>query len=75
MAPDAGAYRDYRRFLLMSSQVRGSFYTRPGIRNAAAEIAPKMMDYLDPYERAFQQAGAVRAEGNVTPFRTVAQIR
>ena len=65
IAPDAAAYRDYRQFLLMSSQIRGSFYTNAGRRNAAEQIAPKMLDVLDPYDRAWRQADALRNEANV----------
>ena len=67
-APDAEAYRDYRQFLLMSSQVRGSYYTRAGRRNAVNQIAPKMLDLLDPYDRAWQLADALRSKTNVTHF-------
>ena len=69
-APDAGAYRDYRQFLLMSSQVRGSYYTRAGRRNAAALIAPKMFDVLDPYDRAWVQADTLRSSANVAHLPT-----
>ncbi|MEM7268353.1 MAG: capsule biosynthesis protein CapA [Pseudomonadota bacterium] len=67
-APDATAYRDYRQFLLMSSQVRGSYYTGPGRRNAVEQIAPKMLDHLDPYDRALQVGAALEEGANIAHF-------
>ena len=70
--PDAEAYRGYRQYLMMSSQVRGSYYTRAGRAAAIAAIAPKMLDPLDPYDRAMQigrEATAALAEApNVALF-------
>lgn len=56
LAPDALAYREYRQFLLMTSQLRGSFYTRRGRAMAADASVEKMLDPLDPYERIFLAA-------------------
>ena len=73
-APDAAAYRDYRQFLLMSSQVRGSFYTRAGRRNAVEQITPKMLDVLDPYDSAWRQADVLREKANVTHLPIAAKL-
>lgn len=59
--PDVEAYRVYRRFLLATSQIRGGFYTRAGRRAATRAAAAKMLDPLDPYERAMAAAGGAVA--------------
>lgn len=59
-SPDALAYREYRQFLLMTSQLRGSFYTRKGRKMAVAAALSKMLDPLDPYERIFFAARDAR---------------
>lgn len=69
-APDLEAYREYRQFLLMTSQLRGGFYTGEGRRAAVAAAVPKMFDPLDPYDRLFSIAGEAGgvADGKVTAF-------
>lgn len=58
--PDAALYRGFRRFLLASSQLRGSFYTGAGVRSAVDAAVPKILDPLGPYDRAFAAAEAGR---------------
>ncbi|MGB0507010.1 MAG: capsule biosynthesis protein [Pikeienuella sp.] len=60
-APDAMAYRDYRQFLLSTSQVEGSFYTVAGRTSAVRLVVSKMLDVLDPYDRAFATVAAETA--------------
>lgn len=55
-APDLQLYYEYRRFLLMSSQVRGSYYSAAGRRSLAPLCVEKMLDPLCPYERVFAAA-------------------
>lgn len=54
--PDALLYREYRQFLLMTSQLRGGYYSRRGRSTAIEAAIPKMLDPLDPYERVFAAA-------------------
>lgn len=61
--PDVQAYRDFRQFLLMTSQLRGGFYTGDGRRAAVAAAIPKMLDPLDPYDRLFAIAGETERLG------------
>lgn len=60
--PDAVAYREYRQFLLMTSQIRGSFYSRTGRQAAVQSVTEKMFDALDPYDRLISSAAHLRAE-------------
>ncbi len=48
--PDTRAYRDYRRFLLETSQVPGSFYSARGRRALLREVVDMMLSEVDPYE-------------------------
>ena len=55
--PDSSAYRDYRRYLLETSQVPGGFYSARGRRQLLRQIVDMMLDEADPYEA--QRAGRV----------------
>ncbi len=48
--PDAAAYRDYRQFLLETSQVSGSYYTASGRAEILRQIVDLMLAPEDPYE-------------------------
>lgn len=48
--PDSRAYRDYRRFLLETSQVPGGFYSRRGRRQLLRHVVDMMLSPLDPYD-------------------------
>ncbi|RYG93181.1 capsular biosynthesis protein [Loktanella sp. IMCC34160] len=48
--PDALAYRDYRRFLLETSQVPGGFYSARGRRQLLRQVVDMMLDEDDPYD-------------------------
>lgn len=48
--PDARAYRDYRRFLLETSQVPGGYYSLRGRRAALRHVVDMMLDAADPYD-------------------------
>lgn len=49
--PDATAYRDYRQYLLASSQVPGGFYSARGRRRLMRMAVDMVLDGLDPYDR------------------------
>jgi capsular polysaccharide export protein len=48
--PDSRAYRDYRHFLLETSQVLGGFYSARGRREALRQVVDMMLQQEDPYE-------------------------
>ncbi|WP_033315391.1 capsule biosynthesis protein [Limimaricola hongkongensis] len=50
LRPDRRAYRDYRRFLLETSQVSGGFYSVRGRRRLLRQVVDMMLAVEDPYE-------------------------
>ena len=48
--PDSRAYRDYRRYLLETSQVPGGFYSARGRRQLMRQLVDMMLDVEDPYD-------------------------
>lgn len=48
--PDNRAYKDYRRFLLETSQVPGGFYSARGRRQLMRQVVDMMLDAHDPYD-------------------------
>jgi capsular polysaccharide export protein len=48
--PDTRAYRDYRRFLLETSQVPGGFYSARGRRALLRQVVDMMLAEVDPYD-------------------------
>jgi capsular polysaccharide export protein len=57
--PDARAYRDYRRFLLETSQIPGGFYSTRGRRTLMRQVVDMMLADEDPYDAL--------AAGNIPP--------
>jgi capsular polysaccharide export protein len=49
--PDPEAYRDFRRYLVETSQVPGGFYSARGRRQLLVRIVDMMLDPHDPYSR------------------------
>ncbi len=49
--PDAQAYRDFRQFLLETSQVPGGFYSTKGRRQLQRQVVDMMLAEADPYSR------------------------
>ena len=47
--PDSRAYKDYRRFLLETSQVPGGFYASRGRRQLMRQVVDMMLANEDPY--------------------------
>ncbi|MBT8412143.1 MAG: capsule biosynthesis protein CapA, partial [Octadecabacter sp.] len=48
--PDNRAFKDYRRFLLETSQVPGGFYSARGRRQLMRQVVDMMLDAHDPYD-------------------------
>jgi capsular polysaccharide export protein len=48
--PDNRAFKDYRRFLLETSQVPGGFYSARGRRQLMRQLVDMMLDADDPYD-------------------------
>ncbi|MDC0736867.1 capsule biosynthesis protein CapA [Cognatishimia sp. SS12] len=48
--PDMSAYREYRRYLLETSQVAGGFYSRKGRRQLMRHVVDMMLSAEDPYD-------------------------
>jgi capsular polysaccharide export protein len=48
--PDTRAYRDYRHFLLETSQVVGGFYSSQGRRALLRQVVDLMLSPEDPYQ-------------------------
>jgi capsular polysaccharide export protein len=48
--PDSKAYRDYRRFLLETSQIPGGFYAARGRRQLLRQVVDMMLASEDPYD-------------------------
>lgn len=48
--PDSRAYRDYRHYLLETSQVAGGFYSSRGRRELLRQVVDMMLQPEDPYD-------------------------
>ncbi|MCM2560791.1 capsular biosynthesis protein [Lutimaribacter sp. EGI FJ00015] len=48
--PDRKAYKDYRRYLLETSQVPGGFYSARGRRQLLRQVVDMMLSSEDPYD-------------------------
>ena len=48
--PDAGAYKDFRRYLLETSQVAGGFYSSRGRQALLRQVVDMMLAPDDPYD-------------------------
>ncbi len=64
--PDLRAYWLFRRFLVETSQVAGSFYAREGIDRLAEQLPTLMLDSVDAYDRVL----ARRARSEDSPAGT-----
>ncbi len=63
--PDTRAYRDFRQFLLETSQVPGGFYSARGRRQALRRVVDMMLADHDPYDACLM--------ANAAPTATVAR--
>ncbi|MGV6811096.1 MAG: capsule biosynthesis protein [Brevirhabdus sp.] len=48
--PDTRAYRDFRHYLLETSQITGGFYSRKGRQQLLRQVADMVLASQDPYE-------------------------
>ncbi len=53
-APDAGVYRNFRRFLLRTSQLPGGFYAATSRHQALRHVVDLMLQVEDPYEKVLK---------------------
>ena len=60
--PDARAYKDYRRYLLETSQVPGGFYSRSGRRQLLRQVVDMMLSDEDPYDALKSGTAAPRQQ-------------
>lgn len=60
--PDARAYRDYRRYLLETSQLPGGFYSRRGRRQLLRQVVDMMLAGEDPYDALRSGTAAPRQQ-------------
>ncbi|RMF34421.1 MAG: capsule biosynthesis protein CapA [Alphaproteobacteria bacterium] len=59
--PDLDAYRDFRRFLLATSQIRGGFYTARGRAAALPVLVERMLEQTDACTRLLDEAESAPA--------------
>ncbi|WP_172297066.1 capsule biosynthesis protein [Pseudoruegeria sp. HB172150] len=60
--PDNRAYRDYRHFLLETSQIAGSFYSARGRRQLLRQVVDMMLAAEDPYDALRHGTAAPRQQ-------------
>jgi capsular polysaccharide export protein len=60
--PDSRAYRDYRHYLLETSQVPGGFYSARGRRELLRQVVDMMLSPDDPYDALTKGSAAPRQQ-------------
>lgn len=65
--PDSLAYRDYRHYLLETSQIPGGFYAARGRRQLLRQVVDMIIQNHDPYEAL--------TEGTATPRQQLHVVR
>ncbi|MEM9579778.1 MAG: capsular biosynthesis protein [Pseudomonadota bacterium] len=60
--PDNRAYKDYRRYLLETSQVPGGFYSSRGRRQLMRHVVDMMLSGEDPYDALMTGTAAPRQQ-------------
>lgn len=60
--PDNKAYKDYRRFLLETSQIPGGFYSARGRRQLLRQVVDMMLSHEDPYDALRSGTAAPRQQ-------------
>jgi capsular polysaccharide export protein len=60
--PDSRAYRDYRHYLLETSQIAGGFYSSQGRRELLRQIVDMMLQAEDPYDALSSGKAAPRQQ-------------
>ncbi|WP_417206601.1 capsule biosynthesis protein [Antarctobacter sp.] len=60
--PDSRAYKDYRRYLLETSQLPGGFYSARGRRQLLRQVVDMMLSPDDPYDALSHGTAAPRQQ-------------
>ena len=60
--PDTRAYRDFRHYLLETSQVAGGFYSSRGRRELLRQVVDMMLSEQDPYDALLSGSAAPRQQ-------------
>ena len=60
--PDSRAYRDYRHYLLETSQIPGGFYSARGRRELLRQVVDMMLLPQDPYDALSSGKAAPRQQ-------------
>lgn len=60
--PDMRAYRDYRRYLLETSQIGGGFYSARGRKQALRQVVDMILSPNDPYDALDSGTAAPRQQ-------------
>ncbi len=60
--PDSRAYKDYRRYLLETSQLPGGFYSARGRRQLLRQVVDMMLSGDDPYDALASGTAAPRQQ-------------
>lgn len=60
--PDSRAYRDYRHYLLETSQIAGGFYSSQGRRALLRQVVDMMLQPEDPYDALTSGKAAPRQQ-------------
>lgn len=60
--PDNKAYKDYRRYLLETSQIPGGFYSARGRRQLLRQVVDMMLSSEDPYDALQSGTAAPRQQ-------------
>lgn len=60
--PDNKAYKDYRRYLLETSQLPGGFYSARGRRQLLRQVVDMMLSPDDPYDALSRGTAAPRQQ-------------
>ncbi|MBN2629460.1 MAG: capsular biosynthesis protein [Rhodobacteraceae bacterium] len=60
--PDARAYREYRHYLLETSQITGGFYSARGRREVLRQVVDMMLSTEDPYDALTSGSAAPRQQ-------------
>ncbi len=60
--PDSRAYRDYRHYLLETSQIAGGFYSARGRRELLRQVVDMMLQAEDPYDALTMGKAAPRQQ-------------
>ncbi|MCP5088097.1 MAG: capsule biosynthesis protein CapA, partial [Rhodobacteraceae bacterium] len=64
--PDLTAYRDYRQYLLFTSQITGGFYSRKGRVRLVRKVVDMVLADDDPYEQLRKSSAAPMQQSGST---------